>query len=128
MEKTIVTIEYELKKTPLPILWDLISTPQGLSDWFANKVTQKETQFVFSWKDNTQTATLLASKVNSFVKFQWQDDYDTNYYFELKIVRQLLSKNVGLIVTDFAAENEVEDTTLLWDKEIEALKKKIGIS
>ncbi|MDO9152396.1 MAG: START-like domain-containing protein, partial [Paludibacter sp.] len=39
MKKIKFEIEYTLKKGSLPILWNSISTPLGLSEWFSDGVT-----------------------------------------------------------------------------------------
>ena len=48
-----------------------------------------------------EQAELVSSKNNQFVKFKWLEE-DDNYYFEIKIVVDELTKDVSLMVTDFS--------------------------
>ena len=58
---------------------------------------------------------------------QWLDDEETDYYFELRIQFDEITKDVSLIVTDFAEdEEEVEESKLLWTNQISDLKKVLG--
>ena len=55
------------------------------------------------------------------------DDEDSDYYFELRIQFDEITKDVSLIVTDFADdEEEVEESKLLWTNQISDLKKVLG--
>ncbi len=67
-------------------------------------------------------------KTDEKVKFRWLDEEgaDTEYFFELRIVLDELTKDVTLMVTDFAEENEVKDQTQLWNNQIADLKKVLG--
>ena len=127
MKRTEFKIEYQLKTASLNVLWNSISTPLGLSEWFADGVTVNDSEFTFCWEKNEQTAFLVQTKPNVSVRFQWEEDLNTEFYFELKIVVLEVTGELALIITDFAEENEKEDLTLLWNKQIEVLRRKTGI-
>jgi hypothetical protein len=127
MEKLKFNIEHQLKSASLNVLWGSISTPLGLTEWFSDGVTVNNNEFTFTWDENQQTAILIHSKPNSFVRFQWEEDSNTNYFFELKIVVLEVTGDLSLIITDFAEPNEKEDLILLWNKQIEVLRRKTGI-
>jgi len=61
------------------------------------------------------------------VRFQWEEDLDTEYYFELKIEVLEVTGGLALIITDFAEKGDDEDLILLWNKQIEVLRRKTGI-
>ena len=109
------------------MLWNSIGTALGLAEWFADVVTVKENEYTFSWENNDQTANLISQKLNSSISFQWEDDKDTDYFFELKIVTLEVTGDLALIITDYAEPSEIEDLTMLWNKQIEILKRKTGI-
>ena len=69
-------------------------------------------------------------KNNDKVKFQWQNDEedDEDYYFEFKIQVDEITKDVSLIVTDFAEEDELEESKMLWDNLVSDLKQVLGAS
>lgn len=127
MKKTKFTIEYPLKSASLNVLWSSISTPLGLAEWFANGVKVNDNEFSFTWEDNKQTAILIQSKPTDFVRFQWEEDVDSEYYFELKIAALELTGDLALVITDFAVSSEKDDLILLWNKQIEVLRRKTGI-
>ena len=52
--------------------------------------------------------------------------YDLSYYFEIKIQVDEITKDVSLIVTDFADEDEMDEAKLLWENQIGDLKSTIG--
>ena len=127
MMKNEFEIEYQLKAASLNILWNSISTPLGLAEWFADGVTVNNTEYTFSWEKNEQTAFLIQSKPNVSVRFQWEEDADSDYYFELRIDILEVTGELALVITDFAEKGEKEDLVLLWNKQIEILRRKTGI-
>jgi hypothetical protein len=62
------------------------------------------------------------------VKFRWIDeqDKDTEYFFELRIMEDEITKDVSLVVTDFSEEDELRESKLLWENQISELKHVIG--
>ena len=127
MKKTKFEIEYQLKSASLNVLWTSISNPLGLAEWFADGVTVKGNEFTFSWDENDQTAFLIQTKQNVSARFQWEEDLETEYYFELKIVILEVTGELALMITDFAEPKEINDLILLWNKQIEVLRRKTGI-
>jgi hypothetical protein len=127
MMKNEFEIEYQLKAASLNILWNSISTPLGLAEWFADGVTVNNTEYTFSWEKNEQTAFLIQTKPNVSVRFQWEEDVDSDYYFELRIDILEVTGELALVITDFAEKGEKEDLVLLWNKQIEILRRKTGI-
>ena len=127
MSKKNLCIEYLLKNASIPVLWTSIGTPLGLSEWFADGVTVVGDEFTFIWEGNEQTARLIDSKVNSFIRFQCIEDEGTEAHFEIRIVREAITGQLTLLVMDYVPEDEREDLILLWNKQIEALKRKTGI-
>jgi len=127
MKKTKFNIEYQLRSASINILWNSISKPLGLAEWFADGVTVNDNEYTFSWEGNEQTAFLIHTKTNTSVRFQWEEDVNTESYFELKIASMEVTGNLALVVTDFAESNEKDDLIMLWNKQIEVLRRKTGI-
>ena len=71
---------------------------------------------------------LLSKKNGERVKFKWLDGEQDDSYFEIRIQVDGITKDVSLMVTDFAEEDEVEETKMLWDNQISDLKKVLGSS
>ena len=114
-------------KVSQKLLFQYISTPSGLSEWFADNVNSRGEIFIFIWNDSEESAKLIRKINNEKIQFQWLDDEETDYYFELRIQFDEITKDVSLIVTDFAEdEDEVEESKLLWTNQISDLKKVLG--
>jgi len=71
---------------------------------------------------------LLHQRNNHCIRFKWTDDEDNQSFFEFKIAKDELTGDVALIITDFAEEQEEEDTIELWDTQITNLKLALGVA
>jgi uncharacterized protein YndB with AHSA1/START domain len=120
-------MEFPLNSSP-QLLYQYISTPSGLSEWFADNVNSRGEYFTFFWDGSQEKARLTSKKSGEKVKFRWVDeaDNDTDFYFELKILEDEITKDVSLVVVDYADEDEVEEAKLLWENQITDLKHVIG--
>ena len=123
-------IKFEMEfpiKVSQKLLFQYISTPSGLSEWFADNVNSRGEIFIFIWDDSEESAKLIRKNNNEKIQFQWLEDESTDFYFELRIQFDEITKDVSLIVTDFADdEEEVEESKLLWTNQIADLKKVLG--
>ena len=123
-------IKFEMEfpiKVSQKLLFQYISTPSGLSEWFADNVNSRGEISIFIWDDSEESAKLIRKINNEKIQFQWLDDEETDCYFELRIQFDEITKDVSLIVTDFAEdEDEVEESKLLWTNQISDLKKVLG--
>ena len=118
-------IEFPIRSS-LRILFNQISTPSGLSEWFADNVNLNGKNYKFFWDGDEQEAELLNKKNNLSVKFRWTNE-PKDTFFELKIVIDDITQDVSLIITDFAEDEEdLEEAKLLWNKQIEKLRQSIG--
>ena len=125
MDKVRIDLEYIIKTSPT-ILFNCLSTPSGLSEWFADDVNIKNDRYTFFWDGSEETAILKTVRKSESVKFQWEDDEDEDYFFEMTIRIDDLTKDVALLVTDFAEEGEEDEIQLMWDNNVDNLKKAIG--
>ena len=122
------SIEYPIK-TSISILYKRLTTPSGLSEWFADNVNIKNDVLTFYWDGSEEDAIVLKKKKHEFIRYQWLDDEgEEERYFEFYIQVHNMTKDISLIVTDFAEdEQEKDDGIQLWDKQIDNLKNAIGI-
>jgi uncharacterized protein YndB with AHSA1/START domain len=120
-------LEYTLNSSP-KVLFPRLSTPEGLSEWFADNVTVDGDLFSFFWPRSEAKARLAAMKENKMARFEWleREDHETNY-FEFRIDIEELTGDVALLITDFAEPDEKEDAIYLWDTQITELKRILGI-
>ncbi|GGB74595.1 hypothetical protein GCM10007424_13150 [Flavobacterium suaedae] len=126
-EKIKYELEFPITSSP-QLLYQYISTPSGLSEWFADNVNSRGEFFTFIWDDSEEKAKLASKKSGERIKFRWMDDEgnDSTYYFELKIAVDDITKDVSLLVTDFAEEDDVEEAKQLWENQISDLKHVLG--
>ena len=125
MVKEKYTLEYSFR-TSIKLLYSRISTPDGLSEWFADDVHIKGDNYIFIWDDEEQPAKIVQKKENSFIKFQWIDDEDEKAYFEFRIEVDELTEDVALVITDFAYEDEKDDNIDLWEAQVDDLHGILG--
>lgn len=118
-------LEYVINASP-KVLFARLSTPGGLSEWFADDVNIEGSVLTFVWDKTVQKAELLCSKENRVVRFRWLDDPDPKSFFEFRISQDPLTNDVSLSITDFADENEIDDAKGLWDKQISQLFSQLG--
>lgn len=117
-------IEFVIQSSP-QMLYQYISTPSGLSEWFADDVNSRGEIFNFIWDGAEEIARLIKKKSDEFVKFHWEESED-EYYFEMRIIVDEITKDVSLFVTDFAEEEEMEEAKMLWENQIADLKHVLG--
>ncbi len=129
MEKTKIKfqLEYLIQKPSISLLWNAVSTASGLEDWFADGVSINGKRYTFRWADYEQTAELVAFRHNILVRFHWEEDCEEKYFFEIKFTPDELTGDVALILTDFASEEDIEDTKNLWNKQIRDMLRKTGV-
>ena len=109
------------------VLYKRLSTPSGLAEWFADNVNLKDNVFTFFWDGSEQSAKLLKKKTNKFIQFKWLDDEYKDSYFEFYIQVDEMTSDVSIVITDFAEDNDdKEEQILLWEQQIENLKRAIG--
>ena len=123
-EKTKFEIEFVIQSSP-QLLYQYLSTPSGLSEWFADNVNSRGEIFSFIWDGSEEQAKLLKRKSDEFVRFSWVANEDDSY-FEMRIIVDEITKDVSLFITDFAEEEELEEAKMLWDNQVSDLKHVLG--
>ena len=123
-DKTKFQLEFVIQSSP-QLLYQYLSTPSGLSEWFADNVNSRGEKFIFIWDGSEEEAKLLKRKSDEFVKFAW-DETEDGSFFEMKIIVDEITKDVSLFITDFADDDEVEEAKMLWTNQVSDLKQVLG--
>ena len=118
-------MEFPIQASP-SLLYQYISTPSGLSEWYADNVNSRGEFFTFIWEGSEEKAKLVSKKSDERIKFRWVDDEDTSYFFELRIQVDDITKDVSLMITDFAEEDEIDEGKMLWENMVSDLKQILG--
>jgi len=126
-EKIKYELEFPITSSP-QLLYQYISTPSGLSEWFADNVNSRGEFFTFIWDDAEEKARMSSKKTGEKVKFRWIDDdnKDGEYFFELRIQVDEITKDVSLVVVDFAEQDDIQESKQLWENQVSDLKHVLG--
>lgn len=120
-------LEYVLR-TSAKVLDKALTTPDGLSEWFADNVKVKDAVFTFFWDGSEEMARLITKKNGEGIKWQWINDEEEGMdtFFEMKYAIDPMTKAVILTISDFAEDDEMDEVKRLWDSQIITLKRYIG--
>ncbi|MCG2431355.1 START-like domain-containing protein [Aequorivita xiaoshiensis] len=118
-------MEFPIQVSP-PLLYQYISTPSGLSEWYADNVNSRGEFYTFIWEGSEEKAKLLSKKSPERIKFRWLEDEGEEFYFELRIQVDEITKDVSLMITDYAEEDEIEEGKMLWENMVSNLKQILG--
>ena len=128
--KTIDKIELEFTFNTSPhLLFNRLSTPSGLAEWFADDVNVSGKVYTFFWEGTELQAELLEKKENKSIKFRWlKEGANPKNYFSFRIIVQEMTGGVALQVVEQLDENEdLEESISLWSSQIGNLKRVLGI-
>lgn len=127
MSKVKFEIEFPIHASP-NLLYQYIGTASGLAEWFADNVNSRGEIYSFIWDGSEEKARALLERPEERIKFRWLEDEENNdkYFFEFKIEVDDITNDVALVVTDFSEEDELEESKMFWESQIEELKHLIG--
>ena len=123
-KKQLFTLEFPVRCSP-SILYEFLSTPAGLQEWFADKVDERDNVFSFSWNGTTDRAEVTESEEEKFIRFHWPHT-PKDEYFEFRIEKSEVTNQTILVIKDFAEKKEVKDQSMLWDYQVKDLFHRIG--
>ena len=123
-KKVLYTLEYPVRCSP-SILYEFLSSPSALQEWFAEKVDEKDGVYTFSWDDTEEKATLLEKEQDKFVRFRWLHA-PKDEFFEFRIDKSEVTNQTILAVKDFADKKDIKDQSSLWEHQIKDLFHRIG--
>ena len=126
MKREQFQIEYVFDKVSRNSLWNHLTTVPGLSAWFAEKVDIEDNIYNFQWNKTLEQAEVLEQKQSVSIRYRWVDD-EAPYYFQFSIQEFELTGATVLEIIDFAEADEIVDAINLWNTQIEALKRTLGI-
>tara|TARA_B100001059_G_C17611216_1_gene464676 strand:- start:343 stop:723 length:381 start_codon:yes stop_codon:yes gene_type:complete len=125
MDKIKYEIEFPIHASP-GMLYQCFATTFGLEEWFADRVNSRGKLITFLWDESEEEARIITRKNEERARYKWTESEDDDSYFEFRIQVDDITRDVSLIITDFAEEDEVEEAKQLWENQIDTLKHKIG--
>lgn len=123
-KKQLYTLEYPVRCSP-SILYEFLSTPAGLQEWFADKVDERDNIFSFSWNGAVEKAEILEQEEDKFVRYHWLAA-PKEEYFEFRIEKTEITNQTILVIKDFAEKNEIKDQSRLWEYQVKDLFHRLG--
>lgn len=117
-------LEFAIHASP-QMLYQYISSPSGLSEWYADNVNTRGEIYTFIWSDAEEKAKLLRKKLDESIKFRWLNS-GNDTYFEMKIVVDEITDDVSLVIIDFATPEDLEESKMLWENQVAELKHVLG--
>ena len=126
MGKFKFTTEYEFQASP-KILFEFLSTPVGLSQWFCDKAQETiKHSWNLIWDDTDHIAVQTHNKPHKLVRFQFEplegDDNSDPAYLQFEIEKSELTRVAFLKVTDYSNMNNRQELEELWENLISNLK------
>lgn len=111
-------------KCSAKFLYRYISNPSDLQEWFADDVRINKDVFTFQWGESESKARLTEKKLNSYVRFEWEEQ--PGEFTEMRLKEDQMTGDLALMVIEYCDEGEEEDTENLWDSSIGELRNVIG--
>jgi len=124
MSKQLYTLEFPVRCSP-SILYEFLSTPAGLGEWFADKVDERDNVFYFGWNGAFDKAEVLEHEDDKFIRFRWLEA-PKGEFFEFSIEKSEITSQTILIVKDFAEKKDIKDQSLLWGHQVKDLFHRLG--
>jgi len=124
--KTQFELEFIINSSP-KLLYNYLTTPSAMSEWFADDVDFKEGIYTFHWDGSHEKAKVLSKVPGKSIKFRWLENDDDESFVEFRIEIDDLTKELAFIIDDFADEDEVDVAKMLWESQIDDLHSIIGV-
>ncbi|MFI5203783.1 MAG: START-like domain-containing protein [Flavobacteriales bacterium] len=124
-EKTKLELEYLIRSSNKS-LFNLISTPDGLSEWYADDVVIRNGEYFIVIDDEESKAVMKQGRTGDQVRYEFQDGSRVDTYLEFIIKTDPLTRENALLVTDFCEVEEEEESKKIWDFLIGKLKQRLG--
>jgi len=123
-----VELEFAINTTP-HLLYNRLSTPSGLAEWFADDVNLSGKVFTFIWEGTQLKAEIIEKKDNKSIKFNWlKDGNNQNIFFSFRIIVHELTSELTLqVVEQLEKSEDIEEATSLWISQIGELKRILGV-
>jgi uncharacterized protein YndB with AHSA1/START domain len=123
-KKQLYTLEYPVRCSP-SILFEFLSNPSALQEWFADKVDEKDGIYSFSWNGDEETAEVLDKEEDKYIRFHWSHA-PKGEYFEFSIEKSEVTNQTILVIKDFAEKKEIKDQSMLWQHQVKDLFHRLG--
>ncbi|TBR18055.1 MAG: ATPase [Chitinophagaceae bacterium] len=122
--KQLFTLEFPVRCSS-SILFEFLSNPSSLQEWFADNVNVNDNIYSFEWNGSAEKAELVEREQGKFIRFHWLHS-PKNEFFEFRIEKSEITNQTILIIKDFADKSEIKDQSRLWDYQVKDLFRRLG--
>lgn len=123
-KKVLYELEFPVRCSP-GILYEFLSTPAGLQEWFADRVDFRDNVFSFSWNGSAEEAEVLEQEEDEYIRFHWLHA-PKEEFFEFRIQISEVTNMTIMVIKDFADKKEIKDQSRLWGAQVKDLFHRIG--
>ena len=125
-------MEYSLHSKSANVIWNLLSTAEGLEIWIADKVERDGNKLVLTWGEvwkvcETWTASIVREEKMQRIRWKWIDDDDEDAFVELAMAKSDITNDYTLLITDHAYEDDIDDLKDIWNRNLKRLHRKTGL-
>jgi uncharacterized protein YndB with AHSA1/START domain len=124
MARKQINLEYIFRASPA-IIYTFVTTPECLVRWYCDDVDITGEVYTFIWSNHGETAYMIDDIEEERVRYKWKNAGE-NEYLEFRIFKADITNETILEITDFCDEDEVQETTDLWNTLMIDLKKESG--
>lgn len=126
MASTQYQLEYIIEKVSRERLWRMLSTEQGLDEWITGEVSFAGDRVCFRWSEyDSIEAQMEIMEPGSHIRFHWIDDEG---YFDLALLPTELTGDQTLVITDQSAPEDKESDIEIWQQQVAALRRALGLN
>jgi uncharacterized protein YndB with AHSA1/START domain len=125
MKRVLVDLEFFFRSS-VPMVFEYVSSPEGLSRWFCDKVLVKDEIYDFFWEDSHEKAKVLDFDDDHKIIFHWEDAEEQKEYLEFCVYKSPITNQTILNIKEYCDEDEVSDVSELWESQVEELRKLLG--
>lgn len=98
----------------------------------ADDATEQKDRIQFIWGDSwrhqeIRTAIILNKVKNKSITLRWDDETDDQAYLELQMLRNELTGDYMLRITDYALPEEEDALAQIWEQNLERLHHTTGL-
>lgn len=122
--KQLFTLEFPVRCSS-SILFEFLSNPSSLQEWFADNVNVNDNIYSFEWNGSAEKAELVEKEQGKFIRFHWLHS-PKNEFFEFRIEKSEITNQTILVIKDFADKSEIKDQSRLWDYQVKDLFRRLG--
>ncbi|MBK8620384.1 MAG: activator of HSP90 ATPase 1 family protein [Saprospiraceae bacterium] len=124
MARKKINLEYIFRASPA-IIYTFVTTPECLVRWYCDDVDINSDIYTFIWSNNAETAYMIDDIEEERVRYKWKNAPDEEY-LEFRIYKADVTNETILEITDFCEDDEVQETTDLWNTLMVDMKKESG--